>query len=162
MWVIWALLGVPAGLAVANAIEWCVHRYVLHGLGRRKASFWAFHWHEHHRACRRNDMRDPDYERSVFGWHAQGKEAAALAAGALLALVVLVPVWPTFGATLAYGAWEYYRKHKRAHLDPAWAREHLRWHYDHHMGQDQNQNWCVTRPWLDHVLGTRRPMEIRR
>jgi len=153
-----ALLGIPAGLVVANGVEWCVHRWILHGLGRRKGTFWSFHWHEHHRACRRHDMRDPDYERPVLGWHAQGKEAAALAAGAVVALVAVVPVWPTFGATLIYGAWDYYRKHKRAHLDPAWAKKHLRWHYDHHMGQDQNLNWCVTRPWFDHLMGTRRIM----
>ena len=38
-----------------------------------------------------------------------------------------------------------------------WARENLPWHYDHHMGPDQNANWCVTKPWFDHVMGTRKP-----
>jgi sterol desaturase/sphingolipid hydroxylase (fatty acid hydroxylase superfamily) len=51
----------------------------------------------------------------------------------------------------------YYRRHKRSHEDPGWAREHLRWHYDHHMGPDQDCNWCVTFPWFDHVMGTRVP-----
>jgi sterol desaturase/sphingolipid hydroxylase (fatty acid hydroxylase superfamily) len=49
----------------------------------------------------------------------------------------------------------YYTRHKRAHLDPEWAREHLPWHYDHHLGPDQDQNWCVTFPWFDWVVGTR-------
>ena len=31
------------------------------------------------------------------------------------------------------------------------------WHYDHHMGPNQNANWCVTRPWMDIVMGTREP-----
>jgi sterol desaturase/sphingolipid hydroxylase (fatty acid hydroxylase superfamily) len=56
-----------------------------------------------------------------------------------------------------YGLVDYYRKHKRAHLDPAWAREHLPWHYDHHMAPDQDANWCVTHPFFDHVMGTRKP-----
>lgn len=43
---------------------------------------------------------------------------------------------------------------ERAHLDPAWAREHLPWHDDHHMGPDQHKNWCVTRPWFDILMGT--------
>ncbi len=30
------------------------------------------------------------------------------------------------------------------------------WHYDHHMGKDQNSNWCVTHPLFDMVLGTRK------
>jgi hypothetical protein len=152
-----ALLGIPAGLLVANASEWGIHRWVLHGLGRNRRSFWSFHWHEHHRASRQNDMLDPDYHRSAFGWHAQGKEALALALGALGALALIVPLWPTLGGTLIYSAWDYHRKHKRAHLDPAWAREHLRWHYDHHMGANQNANWCVTHPWFDLLLGTRLP-----
>jgi hypothetical protein len=25
------------------------------------------------------------------------------------------------------------------------------------MGPDQEANWCVTRPWMDHVMGTRKP-----
>ena len=30
-------------------------------------------------------------------------------------------------------------------------------HYDHHMGADQDANWCVTRPWFDWIMGTRKP-----
>jgi hypothetical protein len=52
--------------------------------------------------------------------------------------------------------WNYYRVHKRAHLDGDWAREHLPWHVDHHLGQNQNLNWCVTHPFFDHVMRTRK------
>ena len=48
------MIGFPIGALVANAGEWLIHKYVLHGLGRRKKSMWAFHWHEHHRSSRRN------------------------------------------------------------------------------------------------------------
>ena len=150
------MIGIPIGLLTANAIEWVVHKHILHGLGRQKESVWAFHWHEHHRACRRHGHRDADYERPVFGGHAQGKEALALAAG-VMAVMPLAPVAPWFTATIAYSAVRYYRVHKRAHLDPEWAKVHLPWHYDHHMGPNQNANWCVTRPWFDHLMGTREP-----
>ena len=56
---------------------------------------------------------------------------------------------------MIYSLINYYRKHKRAHLDPEWAREHLPWHYDHHMGRNQHANWCVSQPWFDWVMGTR-------
>jgi sterol desaturase/sphingolipid hydroxylase (fatty acid hydroxylase superfamily) len=69
----------------------------------------------------------------------------------------LAPIAPFFTGTMVYSAVHYYRVHKRSHLDPEWAREHLPWHYDHHMGPDQNVNWCVTRPWFDHLMGTRVP-----
>ncbi len=69
----------------------------------------------------------------------------------------LFPVAPFFTAAVWYSAARYHRVHKRAHLDPDWAREHLPWHYDHHMGPNQEANWCVTQPWFDHLMGTREP-----
>lgn len=148
------MLGIPLGLLYANAGEWVIHRFVLHGLGKKKTSFWNFHWGEHHRASRKHDFRDPDYERSVFGAHAQGKEALAVV-GLMVAHAPLLPVAPLFTATVWYSALNYLYTHKRSHLDPAWAKEHLKHHYDHHMGLDQDKNWCVTRPWFDHLMGTR-------
>jgi len=150
------MIGIPLGLVTANAVEWAVHKHVLHGLGRDKTSFWAFHWHDHHHNCRRNGHHDPDYTKSFWAARGQFREALALT-GASVAVLPLFPVAPFFTATLWYSAANYYRVHKRAHLDQAFARDHLPWHYDHHMGPDQNANWCVTRPWFDHVMGTRKP-----
>jgi len=150
------MIGIPLGLLYANASEWAIHKYLLHGLGRSKESFWAFHWHDHHKNVRREGHRDPHYERPVFGWHAQGKEAATLAM-VTAAHLPLAPIAPFFVGTVVYSAVNYYRKHKRSHLDPEWARQNLPWHYDHHMGPNQDANWCVTRPWFDHLMGTREP-----
>lgn len=150
------MIGIPLGILVGNGLEWVVHRHVLHGLGRNRRSFWAFHWHEHHRECRLHDHVDRHYQRSVLGWHAQGKEALALGVAGV-AFLPLLPVAPFFvGTVFAWGAY-YHRVHKRAHQDPEWAREHLPWHYDHHMGPNQDANWCVTKPWFDQILGTREP-----
>jgi hypothetical protein len=151
------MIGIPIGLLAANATEWLVHKYVLHGLGSDKKSFWAFHWHEHHKNARKHAGVDHDYDRPLLSrWNGQSKEAVALVAAAV-AVVPLIPIAPFFVATVTYSALNYYRKHKRAHLDPAWAREHLPWHYDHHMGPNQHANWCVTRPWFDQIMGTREP-----
>lgn len=150
------MIGIPLGLVYANAGEWLVHKYVLHGLGRKRSSFFSFHWLEHHRVSRLQGFYDPDYERPLFGWHAESKEAVALVGAAALHLPLL-PIAPFFTATVWYSTWNYYRVHKRAHLDPEWARAHLPWHYDHHMAPDQDANWCVTKPWFDELLGTRKP-----
>ncbi len=150
------MIGILAGLATANLGEWLIHKYVLHGLGKRKKSFWSFHWHEHHAESRRHDMHDKFYDRSVFGWNPQGKEALSLL-GMGIAVTPLFPIAPLFTATLWYSGWNYHRVHKRAHLDPPWAREHLPWHVDHHMGPRQDANWCVSHPWSDLLLGTRIP-----
>lgn len=151
------MLGIPLGLFAFNVGEWLIHKYVLHGLGKNKKSLWAFHYHEHHRQTRKHAGIDPSYaERSVFGWHAQGKEALGLAVVGLCH-APLLPVAPFYTATIWYSLANYYRVHKRSHEDVAWARTHLPWHYDHHMGPDQDQNWGVTRPWVDQLLGTRVP-----
>jgi hypothetical protein len=150
------MIGIPVGLATAEVAEWLIHKHILHGQGRKRGSFWSFHWYEHHTAALKNSMYDPDYQRSPFGWHAQGKEVLGLCMLGVPALIA-APVAPFFAATLVYCGVNYYRCHKRAHMDPEWARQHLPWHYDHHMGPDQDANWGVTRPWVDVLVGTRKP-----
>src|SRR3989344_5234035 len=149
------MLGIPIGLLYVNAGEWILHKHVLHGLGKNKNSFWSFHWHDHHNQASRSGFYDPDYEQPL-GDNAPGKEALYL--GALVTLhLPLFPIAPFFTAALCYGTYNYYKQHKRAHNNPEWAREHLPWHYDHHMGPNQDANWCVTKPWFDYIMGTRIP-----
>ncbi|MCA9571554.1 MAG: hypothetical protein KC656_27135 [Myxococcales bacterium] len=150
------MIGIPVGLVYANASEWVIHRYILHGLGKDKKSFWAFHFHEHHRNVRRNAHYDADYEKLVLGDNPQNREILGLV---ILSVVhaPLLPVAPFFTCTVWYSAGYYWWVHRKSHLDPVWAREQLTWHYDHHMGPDQDANWCVTFPLFDHILGTRKP-----
>ena len=148
------MIGIPIGLLGANAIEWVMHKHVLHGMGRKRGTFWSFHFHEHHKMVRKHDYYDPNYQRFPLGLHAQGKEAWALIAGAAV-VTPLLPVAPFLTATLWYSAANYYIKHKKSHQQPQWGASHLRWHYDHHMGRNPSANWCVTRPFFDYVMGTR-------
>ncbi len=149
------MIGVPLGLLYANAVEWVAHRYVLHGLGKKKKSIWSFHWAKHHKTSRRHEMYDPEYHRGFFDWDAGGKEALAI--GALVAVhAPLAPIAPWFTATLCYSGINYLYKHRRCHIDVEWGRQHMPHHYDHHMGRDQEANWCVTQPWFDWIMGTRK------
>lgn len=150
------MIGIPIGIATAHVLEWAVHKHVLHGLGKRKGSFFAFHFRDHHQVCRRNEMADDMYKGSVLQWNAAGKEMALLVAGGV-ATLPLVPFAPFFSITVMACGARYFILHRRAHLDPNWAREHLPWHVDHHMGPDQEQNWGVTMEWVDRLLGTRVP-----
>jgi hypothetical protein len=150
------VIGIALGLAWANAAEWLTHKYLLHGMGVKKGSPFDYHFHEHHRVTRKHGGYDPGYHRPLRGWHAQTKEVAGLVAGAAVYLPLL-PVAPFFTGAVWWSIWNYYQVHKRAHLDPEWARTHVPWHYDHHMGPDQHKNWCVTKPWFDIVMGTRVP-----
>lgn len=150
------MIGIPLGLAYANVVESLFHRYVLHGLGKNPKSFWAFHWNEHHRDARRNAMRDDGYRRPLWQLNPHTKERLAIALG-VAAHLPLAPIAPFFVATLAGCGVVFYRLHKRAHSEPGWARAHLPWHYDHHMGPDQDANWGIGLPWFDLLTGTRVP-----
>jgi hypothetical protein len=150
------MIGIPLGLLYANANEWVIHKYLLHGRGRDKKSFWSFHWHDHHKTVRQLDHEDPMYRNKLFAsWDPQTKEVAALLAGAVVH-APLLPVAPFFVGAVWFSAFNYYRVHKKSHLDIEWAKEHLPWHWDHHMGPNQDANWCVTHPFFDWVMGTRK------
>jgi sterol desaturase/sphingolipid hydroxylase (fatty acid hydroxylase superfamily) len=160
------MLGIPIALAAFNTGEWLLHKYVLHGLGRNRNGRWAFHYHTHHQAVRRNGFYDPAYEGPIWSTPTQYREGMALAAAAALH-VPLLPIVPFYASTWLYCLYRYRRVHRRAHLDPSWAREHLRCHYDHHMG-DQDKNYGVVWPWVDILkktrvpfLGTPRELELR-
>ena len=150
------VIGFPLGLLASNFGEWIIHRNILHKRGKKKGHFFNFHWYDHHAVARKNGMVDPAYRVGWFGggWNSRTKEATSLIVGAL-PWVALFPWAPGFCAATIYSSWNYYWVHKKAHLDPEWARKHLPWHVDHHMGVDQDQNWCVTKPWFDLVFGTR-------
>lgn len=151
------MIGIPLGLIYANATEWVVHKYVLHGFGKKKNSFWNFHWGEHHGECRKHEYVDVAYTKKLWrSWNPQSKEAGGIAIGLMLHLP-LAPIAPFFYGTLVNRALHYYRVHRRGHLDPEWAKENVPWHYDHHMGKDQDANWCVTHPFMDIVMRTRKP-----
>lgn len=155
---IWAVLFVltqiAAGLLYGNMVEWIMHKYVLHHLGRKKSSWFSFHWHEHHRKSRSNRFYDDDYEQNVFHWNARGKEAFGLLI-LWLSHSWLLFILPAFYLTLTYCTLNYYFTHKWSHENPNWARKHLRWHWEHHMGRNQHANYCVTQPWFDYIAGTR-------
>lgn len=151
------MLGFLAGIIYANAGEWFIHKHLLHEDAKDKDSFWRFHWNVHHKNTRKNEFRDEDYEKPLFEeWNAQSKEVAALV-GACALHLPLFPFAPEFVLGVCAHAGYYYYVHKKSHLEPEWAKENLPWHYDHHMGPDQDQNWCVTFPLFDYVMGTRVP-----
>ena len=118
------MLGIPLGLAVFGAGEWATHKYLLHGLGRDRNSRFAFHYHDHHQAVRRNGGYDPAYEGPVWSTPTQAREAIGLTVIGL-AHLPLLPFAPFYTGTIWYCLARYRRNHRRAHLDPAWGRDHL-------------------------------------
>ena len=148
------MIGIAVGLGYATLSEWVIHKHVLHGPGKKKGTFWSFHFHTHHRASRLNQMHDEEFTRPFWEEQARRREVLGLVGLAAIHLP-LFPVAPFFTATVCGSALRYYHLHKKAHMDIEWGRKHLPWHYDHHMAPNQDANWGVTWDGWDRLFGTR-------
>lgn len=148
------MIGFPIGVFAANAFEWYAHQKILHDYPSRYRESPFFSHIRHHKRTRLNGFADASYRHSMWRNADVYFEKSAVL-GLCVVTTAAAPVAPFFTLGTYYGAWHYYRAHRRAHLDPEWGRRHLPWHYDHHMGRNQNANWCVTRPWFDYIMGTR-------
>ena len=142
-------------LIYANFIEWVLHKYVLHGLGKNKQSFWSFHWNEHHKACRKSGNKDESYQSVILEWNSKTKEILSLSMLSLLHLPVIL-ISTIFFYSLVFHSCLYFYLHRKSHVNIMWGKQYLRWHYDHHMGRSQDYNWCVTFPLWDYIFGSRK------
>ena len=154
------LKGFVAGLVIANGYEWFAHKYLLHGVHRKgKPRFsptpkqMESHW-AHHREVRKQGFSDDCYVEGLDNWRTRN-ELMSLAVAAGVLSVVFYPFSKGMALAAIYSAGNYYYVHRRAHLEPDWAKRTIPWHYDHHMNSNQDANWCVTRPWFDYIMGTR-------
>ena len=60
----------------------------------------------------------------------------------------------SFFCGILMGILEYRYKHKKSHTDVAWAIKNIPWHYEHHMGRNQDMNFGVRSAFVDKLLGT--------
>lgn len=144
------VLQVALAWAYSHVLEYCLHRWLLHNRHRKK--WFKTHFGDHHKIARRNMMLDSKAYKAI---EIKGDpEIKGLIVLGLLHSPVAI-LWPFAYAMLIWSAFSYFFVHRRAHQDFRWARENLSWHYDHHMGPDQNVNWGVRLPWVDWIMGTR-------
>ena len=128
----------------SHVLEYYAHRF-LHRFKKKHQSL-AFHMREHHVLAKKNKM-------AIHGF--SFREAALL--GLLAAMhFPLIAISPEAFATLVLCICSYLYVHYRSHANPQWAERHVPWHVDHHLG-DQQANWGVRKPWVDILLGTRKP-----
>lgn len=131
------------GIFLANIIEYSVHKYLFHGLGKKKKSVFAFHLRKHHIIARKNNFID--------------KKVSAHEFLGLPALILLFfPVYylspPTFYGLIVY-AILFILLHNLQHKYPEIAKKYFWWHWNHHM-RNQNKSWNVVLPITDILTGT--------
>ncbi len=156
----WDIILIITGILYTQLVEHSLHRYVLHSDSSKKkkktnekgSSWFSFHWLKHHKEARRSSMIDDAYV-EVRG-HALVE--LALVACLMLLHVPLAMFFPSMFLGIVLGTLAYLLVHHACHTRVGWAKRHAPWHYDHHMGPDQDSNWCVTLPLLDAFLKTRK------
>lgn len=148
------MIGFVIGVVTVNAFEWYAHKVFLHEYPIKHRNSPFFTHIRHHKRAKLNNFHDEGYGNSMWKDQDVYMEKAALIS-LCTATTLLFPIAPFFTLGTYYGAWNYWSTHAKSHLDPEYAKQHIPWHYDHHMNANQNANWCVTRPWFDYIMGTR-------
>ena len=148
MTAVWIL----AAFVYSSFLEWFLHRFVLHWLGKKSKNIFSFHWSQHHKTARKNGFKDKAYE----DWDSSAWKEI----GSLLALVLLhSPLWliglGEMFVFLCLHSITYFWIHRKCHMRPEWCKRWFPWHYKHHLGRNQDSNYGVTNPLFDYVFKTR-------
>lgn len=146
------LIQVLLGVLFANLVEVLAHKYILHGLGKKKNSFFSHHWVHHHMA-RKWKFYDPLYLLPFWNWDHRFKEVL----GIVLLCILVFPFWfyfKIFAITLWVYALSYIVLHKYMHMYPKFGQKWFPWHHRHHVIGNQEHSWGVLLPIIDYILGT--------
>ena len=133
------------GLIYGSFLEWGVHKYLFHELGKNKNSIFAFHLREHHINCINNQNEDNRFTL---------RENLGIAVLTLLHLPIFFLSSSFYYGLAAYGL-AFIICHKLINKNAEWGKKWFPWHWDHHMAH-QNHNMNVVIPLADYVLGTRK------
>jgi hypothetical protein len=147
------ITGTAFGLVIGNFIEWNFHKHVLHGLGKKKDSFWNFHWHKHHKQCRKH-MLDKDYQMG-FEYLFKTPEFLVLSSAMGLIFKFFGKNFPFISIGIILYGFLYYFIHMRSHLDQTWAEQWIPWHVEHHQKGNQEHSFNVVYPLFDSIFRTR-------
>ena len=134
--------------------EYAIHRWVLHKYGKKRSSIVSFHFHEHHAIVRRRNMYDESYITKSWEPNSRTKELASLFLAAILHIPIAI-IFPWAGLAILLSIVSYYFQHAKSHKNVEWARVVLPWHYDHHMGPNQDMNFGVRSDIFDKIFRTR-------
>lgn len=133
------------GLFYGNLLEFLIHKYIFHKLGKKKNSIWSYHLKQHHLLSKKNNFID--------------LTASKIETYGLIILMILhLPIlWLSIGlwAGINLYAILFNLLHGYQHANPEFTKKWMKWHWSHHMG-NSNKNFGVVAPWCDYLFGTRK------
>lgn len=131
------------GIIIASFIEYSVHKYLFHGLGKKRESVFAFHLRQHHIIARKNNFVDKKVSVHEF-------------LGIPALIILFLPIYflstPLFYGMTLY-AIAFVVLHNLQHKYPKITKKYFWWHWNHHM-KNQNKSWNVVLPIADILTGT--------
>jgi len=133
------------GFVYASVIEWAVHKYLFHEVGKKRGSRFSFHIREHHLNCLKNGNVDRNFSKRELP-------------GILFLLLAHLPLYyllPYFYYALCLYGVLFILIHNFTHIWPQVGKKYIPWHWDHHM-RYQNHNFNVVAPIADYMFGTRK------
>lgn len=140
------------GFIYANFVEYVVHRFIFHGLGKKKSSIFSFHWYNHHRSARMYRMVDIDYEKPFWSKN-RLPEVLGLTFLAIVHIPMLMVAVPSYLGMIVY-LFSYYFIHKYCHLNTINAKLWFPAHFRHHCSQNQDANYGVVTSLFDIIFKT--------
>ena len=150
MFLFYILLQVIVAWFYGHVLEYFLHK-IMHDY-KRFPFLFKHHFSVHHRISRQNEMRDESYDK-IFE-----KSSLFELGGLSILLLTHLPVvffLPFFYITIVGCMCQYYWIHRKSHINVEWGAKKLPWHYNHHLGKNQDANWGVTTDWVDSLLNTR-------
>jgi len=149
MFLLSVFLQVTCAWFYGHILEYILHR-VMHDY-KRFPFFFKHHFRGHHKISRQNEMKDDSYiniytKSSLF-------EVLGLSIGLIVHLPILF-FFPFAYITLLLSVAQYYCMHRKAHIDIAWGKKVMPWHYKHHMSKNQHKNWGVRSDIIDRMVKT--------
>lgn len=137
------IIGFLLGLVYASFLEWGIHKYLFHKLGRKKDSIFAYHLRGHHVLAKKNGFVDLTASRVE-------------SVGMMFLILLHIPVIfysVSFWAAITLYALAFKFLHGYQHSNPEFTKKHMKWHWDHHM-KNPNKNYNVVLPIADKIMRT--------
>lgn len=131
------------GIIYGSFLEYFIHKYLFHDMGKAKDSIFAFHLRQHHIVSRRNGFIDTRVSKHE-------------AIGLPIMAVAHIPFYfisPGLYFGMITYALLFLAIHNLVHRLPSLGRRIFWWHWNHHM-KNQNKSYNVVLPIADIILGT--------
>jgi sterol desaturase/sphingolipid hydroxylase (fatty acid hydroxylase superfamily) len=139
------MIGFVLGFLYGSLLEYVIHDFLFHRLGKKKDSIFSYHLRGHHVLAKKNNFID--LKRSDI------ETIGLLALISLHIPTLYISVGFCIGVTLYAVAFNFI--HSIQHKHPEFTKKYMRWHWEHHM-KDSNKNFGVVVPWMDYVFRTRK------